>query len=130
MDGTLALHNGRSPFEYEKCDTDVLNTSVAAALSLFHDSSHRTIIYLSGREDWCREKTEKWLRNHFMFPDGLLYMRPTGDSRRDCIVKKEIFDREVKGKYFVEVCFEDRDQMVKLWRDLGFPTWQVNYGNF
>ena len=59
-----------------------------------------------------------------------LHMRKTGDSRKDCIVKKEIFDAEIKDKYYIEFILDDRDQVVKMWRSMGLTCLQVADGNF
>ena len=63
LDGTLAIHNGRGAFEYDRCDTDLLNEPVFRILDdwLFDPYSDRGIIFLSGREDFCKEKTLQWL---------------------------------------------------------------------
>jgi hypothetical protein len=58
-------------------------------------------------------------------------MRPAKDYRRDAIIKKEIFDREVAGKYYIEFVLDDRDQVVEMWRkERKLTCFQVNYGAF
>ena len=57
-------------------------------------------------------------------------MRNTADTRKDSIIKKEIYDAHIKDKYYIELVLDDRDQVVRLWRSLGLPTFQVNYGDF
>jgi predicted kinase len=128
LDGTAALHNGRSPYEYNRCDEDLVNEPVREILLKFASDAYE-IIYLSGREDYAREKTKKWLEDNW-FPRGNLFMRKSGDHRSDVIVKYELFDREVRNVYNVLFCLDDRDRVVKLWRDLGLTCLQVNYGNF
>lgn len=129
LDGTLALFNGlRGPYEYHKCAKDRLNVPIRDLIRRY-DYLGFTIIYLSGREDSAREQTEEFLRvNHC--PKGPLFMRATVDHRKDSIVKRELFDAHVRGKYRVEFCLDDRDQVVKLWRDMGLTCLQVAYGNF
>jgi hypothetical protein len=63
-------------------------------------------------------------------PYDELWMRPAGDTRRDDIVKAELFDAHLRHRYNVRVSLDDRDRVVALWRRMGLPTWQVNYGNF
>lgn len=60
----------------------------------------------------------------------MLYMRPTGDERRDDVVKKEIYERDIAGKYNVLFCMDDRQRCVDLWRSLGLVCFQVDYGDF
>jgi hypothetical protein len=57
-------------------------------------------------------------------------MREYGDQRKDSIVKAEIFDQEIRGRYHVVAVFDDRDQVVRMWRSLGLTVFQVAEGNF
>jgi hypothetical protein len=67
----------------------------------------------------------------FDIPYHALFMRSTGDIRKDSVVKKELFEANVKGKYFINFVLDDRDQVIDLWRlELGLPCLQVNYGDF
>jgi len=138
LDGTLAIHQNRSPFEYDKCETDLVNETVRQLLyrydTGYYDEHGQdiTLIFLSGREDSCRDKTLKWLDKEALFIEDsdLLLMRKTGDHRKDCIIKKEIFDREIRDKYYIDFVLDDRNQVVQMWRDLGLICLQVADGNF
>ncbi|MFJ5071268.1 hypothetical protein ACIQC7_33105 [Kitasatospora sp. NPDC088556] len=57
-------------------------------------------------------------------------MRPTGDSRRDSIVKVEIFDAHVRDTYNVTCVLDDRTQVVQAWRAIGLTVLQVADGDF
>lgn len=128
IDGTLAKMNGRSPYDYTKVNTDIVNHNVAMiARTLKH--SGLPIIIVSGREDSCRVDTVEWLINNSI-PFDMLYMRKTGDSRNDKIIKKEIYDDYLKNKYNIIAVFDDRNRVVDMWRSLGITTLQVDYGNF
>lgn len=132
LDGTIALHaNKRSPYDYAKCEGDVLNESVAHIVKLYAASGY-TILYVSGREAWCQPQTEKWLAKHDMPFGGRhkLLMRPSGDQRKDNIVKAELFNGNIRDHYDVRFVLDDRDQVVKMWRELGLTCLQVNYGAF
>lgn len=128
LDGTIAIHNNRSPYDFEKCNTDLPNRNVRSLLWSMAADGYQ-VVYLSGRDDSVQDKTKKWL-NDYLFPAGPLYMRKTGDKRKDCIMKLELFDAHVRGKYNIVFCLDDRDQVVKLWRDMGLCCLQVNYGAF
>ncbi len=136
LDGTLCIHNGRSPFEYDKCDTDLVNESVRRILgSIIYEWNiggvKTKIIFLSGREDSCKDKTIKWLQEKAGIDMNYdLYMRKTSDNRKDCIVKREIFDAEIKDKYYIEFILDDRNQVVDMWREMGLTCLQVAEGNF
>lgn len=138
LDGTMAIHDGRSPYDYTKVGTDVMNDTVDGVVGDFMsrtDESKPTVIFLSGRPDSCRKDTVHWLERNGWHPDrtdGLarLFMRKAGDDRADYVVKYEIFDREIRDKYDVRLVLDDRDQVVDMWRAIGLPTWQVNRGDF
>ena len=129
LDGTLALMNHRNPFDASHCEEDRLNTPVANTLKAFAKERYQ-ILLVSGREDRFREPTLRFLEKYDI-PYHRLWMREAKDFRKDSIVKSEIFEAEIKDKYFVEFVLDDRDQVVELWRkELKLPCFQVNYGDF
>jgi predicted kinase len=129
LDGTLALMNGRNPFDAALCESDLLNVPVANVLKTFQELGHK-ILLLSGRKDEHKPQTINWLTKHSIVYD-MLEMRQTNDGRKDSIVKRELFDAHILGKYFVEFVLDDRNQVVDLWRnDLGLTCFQVAYGDF
>jgi predicted kinase len=125
LDGTIALIGDRSPYDAAKCELDLVNEPVRSILQ----NSGKAIVFVSGREDKFKPQTLAWLAKHNISFDGL-YMRQSGDSRKDNIVKKEIYDEFILDKYNVAFVLDDRDQVVKVWRDLGLTCLQVDYGNF
>lgn len=132
LDGTMAIHDGRSPYDYTKVGTDLLNDTVGMVvgeLALADWPAIEEVIFLSGRPDSCRRDTEQWLAEQGWGAPPLL-MRRAGDERADYVVKYEIFDREIRDKYDVRLVLDDRDQVVDMWRAIGLPCWQVNRGDF
>ena len=58
-----------------------------------------------------------------------IYSRPFGDTTPDDILKKKMLDTFVDiNDVFLVV--DDRDKVVKMWRDLGLNTFQVAPGDF
>lgn len=129
IDGTLALMGDRGPYDFARCGEDRLNAPVRAALVSFRLANDDRIVLLSGRGEEYRAHTETWLARH-QVPYDKLHMRAAGDTRRDDIVKAELFDRHIRHRYAVRVSLDDRDRVVALWRRMGIPTWQVNHGAF
>lgn len=127
LDGTIALHNGRNAFEYDKIHTDILNKRLDRILVQLDIP----IIFLSGREatDVAKKQTLEWLSKNG-YGDCLLYMRNKGDYRPDEVVKNEIYNLFIKPNYNVVTVFDDRDKVVKMWREHGLMCCQVNEGNF
>ena len=129
LDGTLSLLNGRDPYDASSADEDGLNAPVASVLAMAKAQGYKVIL-LSGREQLYREPTERFLLKRQIAYD-LLLMRTTNDYRKDNVIKKELFQQEIAGKYFIEFLLDDRNQVVEMWRkDLHLPCFQVNYGDF
>lgn len=127
LDGTLALINGRSPYDGKSCATDVCNEDLASLLRTLY--LNYKIFIFSGRNGNSAEKTVEWLGKNDI-PFHILDMRKDGDNRKDTVVKQEMYEFHIKDKYYVRGIFDDRDMMVKHWRDMGLPCYQVYYGDF
>lgn len=129
LDGTLAILNGRSPYDGSMCENDILNQPVYDILKNYHNLGNKVLL-LSGRMDSSQPQTERWLAKHNV-PYDMLIMRKHTDTRKDSIIKTEIFNEHIKDKYFVRFVLDDRNQVVDMWRqDLGLPCLQVYYGDF
>jgi hypothetical protein len=128
LDGTLALHVDRGPYEFERLGEDALNEPVALVVATMRAAGHR-IVLMSGREARYRELTEKWLADHDVVHDEL-WMRATDDRRHDDVVKAELFDAHVRRRFHIRFVLDDRDRVVAAWRRMGLPCWQVDYGDF
>jgi hypothetical protein len=131
IDGTLALLGNRNRFDPTTGD-DLLNYPIANILQIYDNQTIFPIklILVTGREEKYRNFTEEWLHKNNVDHYILLLMRKTGDFRKDFIIKKELYEKHIKGKYDVLFVLEDRDQVVKMWRDEGLTCLQVAYGNF
>lgn len=113
---------------YDACDTDEPHEDIKGLVWMLHKQAFR-IHYLTGRVERVRGKTLAWLHKHG-FPVGHLEMRPDGDYRQDCIVKAEMADKLnlTPGNTFLVL--DDRDQVVRMWRERGFRCLQVAEGAF
>ena len=133
VDGTLALADGRSPYEYDRVGEDLPNEPVVALVgALIRNGYH--IVVMSGREDSCRDETEEWLVRNLGGRGrplhSALHMRATGDNREDSVVKIELFHEHVAPNWNVWGVLDDRDQVVAMWRSLGLFCCQVAPGSF
>lgn len=83
-----------------------------------------TIIFVSGRnikyENTTRLQINKYIDNY------LLFMRQNNDFRSDEIIKKEIYDNNIKNNFDVFFILDDRTKVVNMWRNLGLICLQVN----
>ena len=159
LDGTLAnidirrkkslKPNGKMDwdvfFDASNISLDLPNEPVIKMAQLFAADGFNIVIF-SGRNDRSFNTTKSWLSKHRV-PFHKLVMRPdkflkwgdkiadgniaTQDMRfmPDEILKKHMLDAFVDiNDVFLIV--DDRDKVVKMWRDLGLNTFQVAPGDF
>lgn len=125
IDGTLAKMNGRSPFDWGKVKEDSCNSVVRGLVNAYSG----TVIIFSGRDGICKQDTIDWLKeNGIKYSE--LFMREEGNNEKDAIIKRRMFEQNIRGKYFVEYVLDDRNQVVEMWRNIGLTCLQVADGNF
>ena len=143
LDGTLAIKGDRSPYDASQCDIlDSPNPAVINCITAMYMQGVK-LIFMSGREDKDDAPTRCFIEKHVQLPfihsfigkmivplKYELHMRRTGDTRKDMIVKRELFDAHVAGKYNVLFCLDDRNQVVNGWRSMGLACFQVAPGAF
>ena len=141
LDGTLALidkrrdlatkDNGKMDcdvfFDPDNIDLDTPNQTVIDMANLLHSQGYSIYIF-SGRSDKTEDATKDSLDKHNvnydllqMRPQGLLY-KPDNDLKQDWlnVIKKDT----------VAMVFDDRNQVVDMWRKNGLTTFQVADGDF
>ena len=129
VDGTLALAQGRHPYDESTVSEDLPDTAIITIVEALHRGGHHVIV-VSGRTEAARADTLAWLKQHLQVPLTGSYLRPVGDRRRDVSVKHEIHRDHIHGRYEVLCVLEDREQVVKLWRSLEPTCLQVAPGDF
>jgi FMN phosphatase YigB (HAD superfamily) len=93
------------------------------------------IVIFSGRSARTEDETRTWLEAHRV-PFDELHMRPDDekDSGKWHFMPdndlKEFWLNNVIDKTDVFLVFDDRDQVVKMWRANGLTVFQVAEGNF
>lgn len=122
IDGTLAHMNNRSPFDWKLVGEDKCDETIKKIVNNYSLSGK--VIVMSGRDSSCRELTIKWLNDNEVKFDEL-HMRPEKDCRKDSIVKQELFDNNVKDKYFIEYVLDDRLQVCRMWFNMGLTLLRV-----
>ena len=132
LDGTLAINDhGRSFFDATDCDKDAINIPVCTVVR-WASATGCQVIFLSGREDKYREPTIKFL-DKCGFDKNIyqLVMRKTDDNRKDSVIKWELYESYIEPmNYDILFILDDRNQVVKMWRDKGFTVFQVAKGDF
>jgi predicted kinase len=125
-DGTVANHAPhRSPYDTTKYHLDTpIQHVVEVVKALSHDF---VIIGLSGRDEEFRAVTTQWWWNQGLKFDEFL-MRPKGDTRMDAIIKYELFKEWIEPNYDVLGAFDDRPQVIRMWKSIGVPVLNVGDG--
>lgn len=118
---------------YDEVDKDKPIENIIYLISVLHE--RHKILFLTGRSGVCSYKTNDWIEKHLYIPymiESDLMMRKEGDHRPDTEVKPELLKKYLKYNPDSEVAFilDDRNSMVKKWRELGFTCLQVNEGDF
>ena len=137
LDGTLSIVGDRVKYLqqelpdwdafYEACGEDEPNEPMVRLFDMFYYDRQKLKI-VTGRRESVRAKTVEWLNFHRIRidPENLL-MRPDGDTRHDTILKPELVKDFVNE---IAMVFEDRNSMVKKWREMGLTCLQVAEGDF
>ena len=132
IDGTVAAMGNRSPFDWHKVGVDTPKWPIINLVKALRASGY-AIVFFSGRDSVCREETIAWLNQYFDWQESEyeLFMRSERDNRKDAIIKQELFEKHIVGRYYVELVVDDRQQVVDMWRrTLGLTCVQVDYGDF
>lgn len=123
IDGTLSNSSQRKIFDFKECGSDKVIEPVGYVVRKLLQSC--CLILLSGREEICRKETEKWLTDNYI-PFDVLLMRKEGDYRADTIIKKELFEEHIHGKYNPLFIIDDRPAVLQMWVDMGLFVFNVN----
>ena len=137
MDGTLCNSDHRKHHLegkkdwagwFRNMDQDPVHEDIA---DFYNYAVERNIpvFICTGRDEGYRSVSQFWLDNNGIIVDGL-YMRREGDRRDDSIVKKEMLEEIRASGYNPVLAFDDRDRVVKMWRENGVRCLQVAPGDF
>lgn len=139
LDGTLAIIGDRSPYDATDCDLkDKPNWPVIRCVMAMHATGTR-IVFMSGREAKHRPETIRFIEKYCTVNGSVipyaLHMRGEGsvlekDTRKDSVIKQELFNRYVRGQFNILFVLDDRNQVVDFWRSMGLTCFQVAPGAF
>lgn len=123
-DGTLANHEGiRNPYDTSKYMDDGVHENVAAIVRCLADTHY--VIGVSGRDAAFADVTRAWWTEAARIKPDELHFRPEGDRRPDDVIKAEIYEQHIRGRYNVVGVFDDRGRVLRMWRAKGFTTFAV-----
>ena len=130
IDGTISDHQHRLHYveakQYDKyyslCGDDKPKQLIINVVNQYYGDF--VIILLTGRPETYRKITELWLAFNKVNYD-LLFMRPEGDFRKDCIYKENFYHKFIESKYDVKRCFDDKDSNLNMFKGLGLNVTKV-----
>ncbi len=142
LDGTIADITHR--LQYGKGDTkdwakffslipnDIPRREIIDQVSNVANNEQAFVIFVSARPENYRKETIEWLDKaleNVILGRGrqLLIMRDSNDKRPDTEVKKDIYEKYLKGLTVVSV-FDDRPSVIRMWRELGLNVIDVGHG--
>ena len=141
LDGTLALIDDRRDlatkdngkfdwdvfFNPDNINLDLPNQPVIQMTNILHKQGFRIFI-LSGRSDVTHQVTVDWLNDNGVWWDHLV-MRPQNHLYLPDNDLKQMWLDSI-GKDNVAMVFDDRNQVVDMWRQNGLTCFQVADGDF
>lgn len=121
VDGTIAKMD-RHPFDWANVDKDLPRKIIISMVHGLIDAGY-TPIFMSGRDGSCVTDTYSWIQEHVMgYESFMLVQRQAGDSRKDYVVKQELFWKYVAHNYNVVAAIDDRPQVLRIWQELGIEN--------
>lgn len=139
LDGTLSDDKARAHFVeveqgrardwksyFDAIDQDPPIAASMEVLRAMHGAGIR-IIFLTGRPEHTRPKTERWLRANGLTEYDALVMRPAGEFRAAGFFKVEAVAR-LRRQYELVCAFEDRIDVAQALREAGVPVFLYGAG--
>lgn len=113
---------------YDAMVHDKLIAPVALMIQAMYNQGYHVVL-CSGRPDHWRDETVEWLDKHWISYHAL-YMRRQNDFRPDTDIKLELYHQILDDGYKPFLVIDDRNRLVKMWRDLGLVCLQAAEGDF
>lgn len=139
MDATLCFNTSGRPYfgegSADKMYLDVPNDPVIKVVRNYLQSAGENdrVFIVTGREAApdIRKATIDYVKEHVSTDPRIeVIMRVDKDYRKGDIVKKELYETHIKGKYNVDFVLDDSIKIVKMYRELGLTVLQPNEGKY
>jgi beta-phosphoglucomutase-like phosphatase (HAD superfamily) len=139
LDGTLSDDRARAHFVeveqgrardwrsyFDAIDQDPPIAASMEVLRAMHAAGIR-ILFLTGRPEYTRPKTLRWLQANGLTEYDALIMRPDGEFRPAGFFKAEAVER-LRREYELVCAFEDRIDVAGMLREAGVPVFLYGAG--
>lgn len=145
VDGTLALCEHRQHLLHDKedkacwdkfflaCEDDIPNEPILTILS--HLYPRADVLIWTGRSDLVRDKTLNWLSRHTEIPleelEKILTMAKDGDRIKAVDLKRSwLMNLSEQDRFRLVAVFEDCNDVVAMWREMGVTCCQVELSDY
>lgn len=127
VDGSM----GKKDFNkfYEAMGDDGVHEDIRELYRMYSSTHKYSMIICTGRPEQYRGVTEDWLWKYSIFSNGLLMRSEKRRHDPDYLIKQDML-AEIRKRFDVVLAVDDRDQVVKMWRDNGIRCLQVAEGDF
>ena len=139
LDGTLSDDRARAHFVeveegrardwhsyFDAIDTDPPIAASMEVLRALHAAGLR-VVFLTGRPEYTRPKTERWLQANGLTDYDTLVMRPEGERRPAGLFKTDAV-AALRAEYEIVCAFEDRIDVAGHLREAGVPVFLYGAG--
>ncbi len=139
LDGTLSDDRARAHYVeveqgrardwhsyFDAIDTDPPIAASMELLRALRAYGHR-VVFLTGRPDYTRPKTVRWLEANGLDDYDELIMRPEGETRPAGYFKVDVV-RRLRERYELVCAFEDRIDVAEALRVAGVPVFLYGAG--
>lgn len=139
LDGTLSDDKARAHFVevergrardwksyFDAIDTDPPIAASLEVLRAMHAAGIR-ILFLTGRPEYTRPGTVRWLEANGLTEYDALIMRPDGERRPAGLFKADVVER-LRRDYELVCAFEDRIDVAERLRQAGVPVFLYGAG--
>ena len=139
LDGTLSDDRARAHFVeveagrardwqsyFDAIDQDAPIAASMEVLRAMHLAGNR-ILFLTGRPEYTRRKTVRWLAANGLTEYDALIMRPDGETRPAGFFKADVVER-LRREYELVCAFEDRIDVAEHLRQAGVPVFLYGAG--
>lgn len=81
----------------------------------------KAVVILTARSAHYRDETKKWLSKNGI-PHDSLVMRPTDNTKKDQVVKRELLEEDILPKFDVSKAYDDRKKNRRMFEKLGIEA--------
>lgn len=117
---------------YDGVEDDDVIRPIADLLCAVSNSYHPffQLVCLTARPERTWTDTVRWLNEKAGFEPYKIFMRDDDDDRPEVEVKRDLVEFLRREGYPIVLAFANRDEIVRMYRDMGIPCCQVSEGAY